>query len=88
MVSDNVGSPGRILYIYSLQHRGGDIFFTSIVNVILIMRLYAMYGNRKGKSNDVYGYYLLKPTVSAVLAFFVLLFICRCIRLYTRQTAE
>ncbi|KAF8547944.1 hypothetical protein OG21DRAFT_1501308 [Imleria badia] len=25
----------------------GDIFFTSIVNVILIMRLYAMYGNRK-----------------------------------------
>jgi hypothetical protein len=25
----------------------GDIFFTSIVNAILIMRLYALYGNRK-----------------------------------------
>lgn len=36
------------------QPRAGDIFFTSIVNVILIMRLYAMYGNRKGRGDDVY----------------------------------
>ena len=49
-----VSLPGCTGYRYSRECRAGNVLVTTVVNVILMARLYAMYQSRKGKHDDVH----------------------------------